>query len=105
MDDSIDDVDPLELRKLAVAYEYLLFKIDGRVSDLAALTKEAVDARGLYAENVIKALDIDKAIERLDCLINSCRKLESELLKIQQWKLFVADFDARISALESIFGA
>lgn len=95
--------DPLELGRLAVSFDYLLYKIDGRVSDLAESTRLAVAAHAEFADETVRSLDISELIRRLDDLLKRARAVEAEMLKIQQWERFIEDFESRLDVLESKF--
>lgn len=102
-----DDDDPLQLKDLAVKYDYLMYKIGDHITNLADLTHQSVvNKRKLIDEDYFdKQLQLDAELDGADQLLEECRELESLFMKLDQLYMFVGDFKTRLSSLESDFNS
>lgn len=100
----IDD-DPLELKDLAVEYDYLMYKINDHIANLAEITYQSVTTkRKLIDEEYFdQQLHLDEQLEDADRLIDKCKELELLFMKLDQLYMFVGDFKTRLSTLEREF--
>ncbi|KAL6453625.1 CLN1 Biogenesis of lysosome-related organelles complex 1 subunit CNL1 [Candida maltosa Xu316] len=103
---SNDDPDPLELRKLSLSYDYLMYKIKDYISTLTEQTYQAVVSKQYqinqeYFNDQLKLFDEYENIEQLLKTVNS---LEMEFLKLDQLEVFIEDFKDRLNILEHEFG-
>ncbi|ODV80365.1 uncharacterized protein CANTADRAFT_34131, partial [Suhomyces tanzawaensis NRRL Y-17324] len=102
---STSDPDPLEIRQLALSYDYLLYKIRDHLSSLAEDTYTAISEkeRRIKAEYLQDQLRLDHEFETVNMLIESCKAIESDFLKLDQLNLFIDDFKLRLDHLEQGF--
>lgn len=100
MSDSGED-DPLAINKLAVSFDYLMYKIKDHIESLSEETYEAVNHKQNFIDNYIDQIQLDKTFEQSDTLIRKCDNLEMELYKLEKIEEFVGDFKNRIAILES----
>ncbi|CAH2354793.1 biogenesis of lysosome-related organelles complex 1 subunit Cnl1p [[Candida] railenensis] len=101
----VDEEDPLGLRNLAVQYDYLMFKINDRLSTLSDQTYQSVISKQNAIENnyIGDQLKLTEQIKEIDDIILSCKEIELELMKLDQIESFVSDFKERVVALEEQF--
>lgn len=96
--------DPLEIKKLAVSFDYLMYKIKDRVTSLAERTFEAVSAKHQWinSDYLGKQLDVSGQLEEIDGILQACDAVENQFMRLEQLELFVADFGRRIAKLEEM---
>lgn len=101
------DEDPLVLKDLALNFDYLMYKIGDHISNLSEMTYDAVNAKQNFVnkEYLQGQLKLDGEIEEIDFILDKCKELELEFMKLDQLYLFVEDFKSRLSRLESGFQA
>lgn len=101
-----DKDDPLQLKLLAVNYEYLMYKINDHIGNLSEKTNVAVEEKRRLIEDdyFVKQLDIDTQLKHADDLLAECNEVEQQLMKLDQLYGFADDFKQRISDLEEQFG-
>lgn len=99
------DDDPLEIKDLAVKYDYLIYKINDHITNLADITHESImTKRKLIDEEYFdKQLNLDEQLRSADRLLDECKQLEALFMKLDQLYMFVSDFKNRTSALEREF--
>lgn len=99
-EENIDD--PLGLKELAIRYDYLMFKIQDRISSLADQTYQSVLAKQTAIEdNYFKEqLNLDSKIDEINKVVDSCNELELEFMKLEQIEGFINDFKQRLVGLE-----
>lgn len=96
--------DPLEIKKLAVSFDYLMYKIKDRVSTLCDSTYEAVSAKNKWinADYLDKQLNISGQIEEIDDILRACDAVENQFMRLEQLEMFVADFNRRLARIEAM---
>lgn len=101
------DDDPLELRRLAVSFDYLVFKIKDRIAALVEDTERAVvlKEQAVEEEYLGRRLAIGDRMEQIDELVSRCDELEAEFARLEQLYAFVDDFKARVAALKQGFAS
>lgn len=101
-----DKDDPLQLKLLAVNYEYLMYKINDHIGNLAEKTNLAVEQKKRLIEDdyFVKQLDIESQLKQADDLLAECNEVERQLMKLDQLYGFAEDFKQRIAYLEEQFG-
>ncbi|KAK6456267.1 uncharacterized protein RJT20DRAFT_5659 [Scheffersomyces xylosifermentans] len=99
------DPDPLELRKLALSYDYLIYKINDHVSTLAETTYQSIqNKQQLIEKNYLQdQLKLDEEMKDVDSLLKKCTQLELDFLKLDQLNMFIQDFKQRLDVLEREF--
>ncbi|CCG22664.1 hypothetical protein CORT_0B09600 [Candida orthopsilosis Co 90-125] len=102
----VQEADPLELHKLSLSYDYLMFKIKDYIKTLTDQTYESVlqkqdHINHDYFEN---QLNLPIQYEEIDKLLKTCNELEQEFMKIDQLEMFAHDFKQRLDAIEKGFG-
>ncbi|GEQ70106.1 hypothetical protein JCM33374_g3782 [Metschnikowia sp. JCM 33374] len=104
-DDFTDNDDPLQLKDLAVDFDYLMFKIKDHISGLAELTHKSVTTKKhLIEEDYFKQqLQLDSQLDDADSMLKECSELEMLFMKLGQLQTFVEDFKTRLSKLETHF--
>ncbi|KAG2732517.1 hypothetical protein G9P44_004934 [Scheffersomyces stipitis] len=100
--DSEDDPDPLELRKLALSYDYLIYKINDHVSTMADTTYQSILSKQKLIENNYfeDQLHLQDELDHVETLLDNCTQLELEFMKLDQLKMFIDDFKSRLDVLE-----
>lgn len=103
MDDK--DEDPLDLKKLSLSYDFLVFKIQDHLANLTERTYECIISKKdfVYDDYLGKQLGLQSKIKEVEDLLNECSKIESEFKKIEQLETFVEDFKTRLDILERRF--
>lgn len=98
----MEDDDPLELKDLAVKFDYLMFRINDHLAALADATWRSVEAkRTLIEEDYFgRQLQLDAELARADAVVAECTQLEAMFMKLDQLYTFVGEFKARLAALE-----
>jgi len=99
------DDDPLEIKDLAVKYDYLIYKINDHIANLADITHQSVsNKRKLIDEEYFdQQLHLDEQLADADRLIDECKELETLFMKLDQLYMFVGDFKQRVATLEQEF--
>ncbi|CAK9438662.1 uncharacterized protein LODBEIA_P28860 [Lodderomyces beijingensis] len=97
-----EEPDPLELRKLSLTYDYLLFKIRDHIKTLTDQTYAAVLQRQeLISKDYLEdQLQLSKQYKDIEELIRTCDDLEAEFMKIDQLEMFIEGFKERLGILE-----
>lgn len=97
--------DHLQLKDLAVRFDYLMFKISDHINTLAEQTHDSVSAKAIAVEDeyLQKQLQLDRVIAEIDQCQRECKELEALFTKLDQLYLFVDDFKNRLSSIESVF--
>lgn len=105
MEERLVDDDPLQIKDLAVQYDYLIYKISDHISNLADLTYlSVISKQQLIEEDYFEnQLGLDKELDESNKMIEECNKLEMVYTKLDQLYLFVEDFKTRITYLENRF--
>lgn len=98
-----EDDDPLQIKQLALAYDYLMFKIKNHIAKLSERTLEAVAAEDEYVshEYLEKQLNLGEEYARIDNVLRGADVLEQDFLKLEQLIYFVEDFKGRVEELEN----
>lgn len=99
------DDDPLELKDLAVKFDYLMYKINDRIAALSEQTHQSVVAKQHLIQHDYfgRQLGLDAEMARADALLAQCAELELLFMKLDQLYIFVDDFKARLAVLERGF--
>lgn len=94
--------DPLELKQLAVKYDYLLYKIGDHIATLSEQTYQSVQKKTELVEKEYfqNQLDLDSHLANADSLLVQCDEIDLVFLKLDQLYMFVDDFKERVAALE-----
>lgn len=97
--------DPLELKKLAVSYDYLMYRINDRIAALADATFVSVSAKEEYIKNgyLGDQLRLQEETRRIEELVSECDAIELGFMKLEQIRGFVDDFLERLDRLEGEF--
>ncbi|KAI5961723.1 hypothetical protein CANMA_003700 [Candida margitis] len=100
------ETDPLELHKLALSYDYLMFKIKDYIKILTDQTYTSVLLKQdqISQDYLERQLNLPQQYEEIDKLLKTCTDLEQEFMKIDQLEMFVHDFKQRLDAIERGFG-
>lgn len=103
-EEPVDD-DPLEIKDLAVKYDYLIYKINDHITNLAEITHQSIiTKRNMIDEDYFnEQLHLDEELQNADKLIGECNLIETLFMKLDQLYMFVGDFKERISVLEREF--
>lgn len=101
----VESDDPLQLKDLAVKFEYLMFKVKDHMSGLADATEEAVKLKASRVEEeyLRDQLDLGRHMADADRLLGLCRDLDSHFMKLKELYNFAEDFKTRTAALEERF--
>lgn len=101
--DNMDD--PLELKGLLVSFDYLMYKIRDRIAGLIEDTERAVvlKQQSIEEDYLGSQLKVFETMDEIAGLEKRCDELEGEFVKLDQLYEFVADFRARLAAVEAGF--
>ena len=102
---SNNDPDTLELRKLSLSYDYLMYKINDYINTLTEQTYQAIVSKQYqinqeYLNDQLKLFD---NYDKIDELLKTVNNLEMEFLKLDQLDQFIFDFKQRLNILECEF--
>ena len=105
LESSHDSDDPLQLKDLAVDFDYLMFKIKDHILGLAELTQKSVTTKMRLIEDdyLTQQLALESQIAEADAILRECTDLETLFMKLGQFQGFVDDFKTRLSVLEHEF--
>ncbi|KAG5421978.1 hypothetical protein I9W82_001071 [Candida metapsilosis] len=103
---SSQETDPLELHKLSLSYDYLMFKIKDYIKTLTDQTYDSVLQKHDYIKHDYfeRQLNLPQQYKEIDKLLKTCDDIEREFMKIDQLEMFVNDFKQRLDAIERGFG-
>ncbi|RCK55881.1 Biogenesis of lysosome-related organelles complex 1 subunit CNL1 [Candida viswanathii] len=103
---SNSDPDPLELRKLSLSYDYLMYKINDYINTLTEQTYQSILSKQyqINQEYLNDQLNLFDSYDKIEDLIKTVNNLEMEFLKLDQLEEFILDFKQRLSVLENEFG-
>lgn len=93
-----EEDDPLGVKKLALSFDYLLYKISEKMEVLAQQTESSVISRKDEAEREL--LDVETSANNLKDLIQKCDDLDNDFTMLEQISIIVSDFKQRIKNLE-----
>lgn len=93
-----EEDDPLGVKKLALSFDYLLYKISEKMEGLAQQTEASVISRKEEADREL--VDVESSMGYLKALIQKCDELDNDFSKIEQISVIVGDFKERIKDLE-----
>ncbi|CDK24618.1 unnamed protein product [Kuraishia capsulata CBS 1993] len=95
---NLPDDDPLEVKSLALEFDYLIYKIQDRVKTLSDQTKDSVTAQKVNYENDIARINAN--IGQINDLVRECDLIENEFVKIEQISQIAKDFTMRLTQVE-----
>lgn len=100
-----DPVDPLELHKLLLSFDYLMFKIKDNIANLTDQTyRSIIQKQKLINDDYLQdQLHLLQELDYCDLLLRKCDQLENDFSKLQQLYLFVDNFKLCLTTLESEF--
>ena len=100
-----DSSDPLELHKLSLSYDYLIYKINDHVALLSETTHQSVLRKQELINNdyLQDQLQLAKEFKEIDEIMEKCRNLELDFLKLDQLGGFIGEFKERVTQLERVF--
>ncbi|RCK60633.1 Biogenesis of lysosome-related organelles complex 1 subunit CNL1 [Candida viswanathii] len=103
---SNSDPDPLELRKLSLSYDYLMYKINDYINTLTEQTYQSILSKQyqINQEYLNDQLNLFDNYDKIEDLIKTVNNLEMEFLKLDQLEEFILDFKQRLNVLENEFG-
>ena len=103
---SSQETDPLELHKLSLSYDYLMFKIKDYIKTLTDQTYDSVLQKHDYIKHDYfeRQLNLPQQYKEIDKLLKTCDDIEQEFMKIDQLEMFVNDFKQRLDVIERGFG-
>lgn len=101
------DDDPLQIKDLAVSYDYLMYKIHDHIALLLETTFALVEAKQRLIEQDYfqQQLHLDESIAEAQAQLGQCDEIELSFMKLEQLYAFVDDFKLRISRLEKEYAA
>lgn len=95
---NLADDDPLDVKSLALEFDYLIYKIQDRVKTLSDQTKDSVTAQKVNHEKDIAR--INGELSEIHNLVRECALIESEFVKIEQISEIAKDFTKRLTDVE-----
>lgn len=94
-----EEDDPLGVKKLALSFDYLMYKISEKMEALSRQTEASVVSRKDEADKEL--VEIEESMNNLKELIKKCEDLDNDFTRIEQISVIVTDFKQRIKALEA----
>lgn len=99
-----EDDDPLQLKQLAVNYDYLIYKINDHIAVLSEQTFRLMKTKQQLTEEYLQdKLHLEEEFANIDELIGHCKEIELTFMKLDQLRMFVDDFHQRLNYLEQEF--
>lgn len=100
-----DSSDPLELHKLSLSYDYLIYKINDHVALLSETTHQSILRKQelITTDYLQDQLQLAKEFKEIDEILEKCRNLELDFLKLDQLGGFIGEFKERVTQLERVF--
>lgn len=97
--------DHLQLKLLAVNFDYLMYKISDRINTLSEQTNASVTAKAKSIEEdyLQEQLHLDQLLSEIDACQRDCNELELLFAKLDQLYVFAQDFNGRLDILEAGF--
>ncbi|CCH45490.1 hypothetical protein BN7_5072 [Wickerhamomyces ciferrii] len=93
-----EEDDPLGVKRLALSFDYLLYKITEKVDSLAQQTELSVLSKKNQVD--VQLIDVENSMNNLKNLIKNCDELDNEFSMVEQINYIVNDFKHRIADLE-----
>jgi len=94
-----EEDDPLSVKKLALSFDYLMYKVSEKMGALAQQTETSVVSRKDEADKQL--IDIETSMNNLKLLIRKCDDLDADFTMIEQIGFLVTDFKERVKSLEA----
>ena len=100
-----DSSDPLELHKLSLSYDYLIYKINDHIALLSETTHQSILRKQelITTDYLQDQLQLAKEFKEIDEILEKCRNLELDFLKLDQLGGFIGEFKERVTQLERVF--
>lgn len=95
-----EEDDPLGVKKLALSFDYLMYKISEKMETLSRQTEASVISRKDEADQDL--IEVEQSMENLRELMMKCDDLDNDFTRIEQISVIVADFKQRVKALEAL---
>lgn len=97
--------DHLQLKLLAVNFDYLMYKISDRINTLSeqANASVAAKAKAIEEDYFQRQLHLNELISEIDACQRDCKDLELLFTKLDQLYVFAEDFNGRLDILETEF--
>lgn len=93
-----DGDDPLQVRQLALNYDYLMYKIQDHTIALSEKVAQNVDYTQKQNEDAIARIHEHIAAAKL--LISECDRTNEEIDKLEQLQLMTRDFKDRLRGID-----
>ncbi|QPG76322.1 hypothetical protein FOA43_003708 [Brettanomyces nanus] len=93
------DDDPLEVRRLALTFDYLMYKIQDHVTGLSDAVTQNVDYT--KKQRQLELSQINRDIHDARKLISECNCINLEIDKLEQLQLMTRDFKERLTVIDS----
>ncbi|KAH3685720.1 hypothetical protein WICPIJ_003320 [Wickerhamomyces pijperi] len=94
-----DDVDPLGISQLSLAFNYTVYKIQDSLQSIIIQTDEYIQHQSSMISKDL--VDIDDQLNDLKSTVKRCADLKMKFDTIEQIAMFVQDFKKRVDELES----
>lgn len=103
--DEGEAIDPLELHKLSLNLDYLIYKIKDNIETLTEQTYNSIVSKekAIDEEYLQGQLHLQHEYNHCDVLLQKCNQLENDFSKLQQLYSFVDGFKVTIEQLELEF--
>ncbi|CCF58551.1 hypothetical protein KAFR_0E04000 [Kazachstania africana CBS 2517] len=98
-DAASENVDPLNINKLSVDYDYLLYKISDHVQSIQLDVKEICEKQYGLINNEIILNVIDENIKNFKILLQKCEDLENYFDMLDQIGVIAESFKERIKQI------
>ncbi|VEU20037.1 DEKNAAC100279 [Brettanomyces naardenensis] len=98
-DDDEEEEDPLQVRRLALTFDYLMYKIQDHTTVLSEAVAQNVDYTKKQQEFEIS--QVNRRIKEARKIINECNRTDLEIDKLEQLQLMTRDFRDRLASLDT----
>ncbi|KAH3669353.1 hypothetical protein OGAPHI_001474 [Ogataea philodendri] len=93
-----DEDDPLKVKELALAFDYLMYKIQDHTSQLSERVENHVIQS--KAEHEVDIHAIQQKLEQIKLLLAHCDKVDQEIDKLEQLNIIAKDFNQRLLSVQ-----
>ncbi|KAG7745987.1 hypothetical protein KL912_004843 [Ogataea haglerorum] len=98
-----DEDDPLKVKELSLAFDYLMFKIQDQASQLSERVEAHVLRSKTEHEHDIQTIQ-DKLVQ-IKQLVGHCDQINLEIDKLEQLNMITKDFTQRLIAVQNRMNA
>lgn len=95
------NTDPLNIKELALNFDYLMYKINDRIKSLSEVAQQSTFRQKENTESTI--MEIDKVIQYYYEITKKLDEINNDFNKVKQINMIIDEFVPRIKELENYF--